>query len=329
VRRVAVPFVSLFRIDYCVIRWRRFTSPPVYLTPYLYSSHTFTQGTSYTLTNIEHLCNVTTASNYAQDWDAVVPVRPEYSNGPFLHRFDENHRGRLPHNVLTKTHCAGYCDDCGPRGYYLETVDDFAEGCVHATRPKASSPDGHKYDDVHYHATIPVKAVHLFRNPFDNIVARMHLALKMHNSKWTAKQTQMFNNSKEGVSTWCSYLDNKYWTEEEHFFAEPIVTLFRDLPCHGDFYRYAQWHNHSVALTDKLRLPVHYLHYENYTTAYDATVDGLLDFLELHRVQTPLQFSPGHTYLDFFDAASIRAAAALVRAVVNDETWALLQHYFE
>ena len=48
--------------------------------------------------------------------------------------------------------------------------------------------------EVSYPATIPEKAVHLIRNPFDNIVSRLHLLINTnHRKNYTA-----FKNGREG-----------------------------------------------------------------------------------------------------------------------------------
>ena len=68
-------------------------------------------GTSFTITNLEALTNQSTASNYAEGWDQVIPVGAN-ENGPFYKGVKQ-----LPSMyVLTKTHCAGTekikCDHC-------------------------------------------------------------------------------------------------------------------------------------------------------------------------------------------------------------------------
>ena len=114
--------------------------------------------------NIEATSNVTTASNYAKDFELD---RPLHTNGPYVHR-----NMRVPHKVLTKTHCFGYCDDCGPAAHWLGSVQDFENGC------RRSEPPGNGAVSM-YDVNVVKSAVHLIQNPLDNIVSRMmHLAIK-------------------------------------------------------------------------------------------------------------------------------------------------------
>jgi Sulfotransferase domain len=282
-------------------------------------SHMFSfceQGTSYTISNLEETCNITTGSNYAKDWEVLRPVRPElWPNGPFLH-FPEL---RVPHFVLTKTHCLGYCDDCSPREYYVPSLAAFEQGCLRAETPNQTG-------SVHYAASVPVKAVHLYRNPFDNIVARMHLAV--HKRERQGMNVTLFTNSREGLREWCAYLDERFLAEEQNFFAPDVLKMFQGLPCHADWYRYVQWHNHAYLLL-KEKMPIMDLFYEDYTHRYDATVNDLLTFLELEPRHPAMEFFVGKSYEIFFDAEHKQKAAVLVHSLSLPPVWQRLKRYLE
>jgi Sulfotransferase domain len=267
---------------------------------------------------LEQIANVTSATNYVRDWSVATPVRPEYTNGPFLHKPEL----RIPNYILTKTHCYGYCDDCSPRVYVAATPEVFAAGCLRSELPNHGG-------DAQYDASIPTKAVHLFRSPFDNIVARMHLAVKKREKAgWTPAQLAAFGSTKDGLDAWCQYLDTKYATAEAKYFNASVREQWKDLQCHADWYRYVQWHNHAFALVQTLNISVHYLYYEDYTNRYDEVVSDLLEFLELAPRQPPIDFYVGKSYEHFFDAAQARLAAALVRTLGSTETWQHTRHYF-
>jgi hypothetical protein len=259
---------------------------------------------------------VTTASNYAKDWEMIVPVRPELVNGPFIH----NTELRTPHYVLTKTHCFGYCDDCGPRIYNITDNEMFEQGCVRAEMTNHTG-------SIRYDSTVPVKAVHLYRSPFDNIVARMHLAI--HKRQRQGNDISLFTNSREGLSAWCRYLDDKYSAEEEKFFSPTMLQLFQPVPCHADWYRYAQWHNHAYIMTEKLNLTVYDLFYEDYTHDYDRTLSTLFEFLNVTSKRSSIDFYVGKSYESFFDVDHARNAAILVRAISIPPVWLRLRHYFD
>jgi hypothetical protein len=264
---------------------------------------------------------VTTGSNYAKDWMYAFPIRPELTDGPFLHKLYL----RVPHYVLTKTHCSGYCDDCSPASYIV-TDKDFEQGCLRAESPTPN----HGYVSTHYDSSVPVKAVHIIRNPFDNIVARMHLAVKRRERiGWAPEQVAAFESSKDGLDAWCLYVDGKFAHDDYDYFSDDIKAHFDGLPCYADWYRYVQWHNRAAALTEKLGIPVHYLFYENYTTAFNKTVAGLLDFLDESARQPPSEFIPGKTYEGFFEDDHARKAAKFVQAVASPTTWEQVKHYFD
>jgi Sulfotransferase domain len=266
--------------------------------------------------NLEVTCNVTTASNYAKGWEMVLPIQPELVNGPFLH----DPEIRVPHYVLTKTHCYGYCDDCPPSEYNITNNQLFEQGCLRTEMPNRTLP-------IRYDRTVPVKAVHLYRNPFDNIVARMHLAV--HKRERQGVDVSLFENSRDGFQKWCAFLDAKYQRAEDEFFSSDVLKLFHGLPCHSDWYRYVQWHNHAYILTEQLNLPVHDLFYEDYTHAYAATVQNLWKFLEVEPRSAPIEFYVGKSYESFFDTDHARKAAMLVQALSLPPVWLGLKRYFE
>jgi hypothetical protein len=260
--------------------------------------------------NVEKMADVTTGTTYARDLKEATAIT---SHGPFLHRQDK----RTPHYVLTKTHCAGFCNQCKPSAY-MPSADPyhFTQACTRVERP-GSKPDGDEYD--YFPEYLPVKAVHLFRDPFDNIVSRMHLEVK--------KEHADFSTSKDGLANYCSYLDGMFTQEEREAFDEETHKLFRNVPCHADFYRYVIWHNQALEMTERLALPVHYLHYEEYTNDFAGTNRRLLDFLQLKATNDPLAFATGKVYRHLWDD-SLDSVRTLVQHVASPATWAKIRHYF-
>jgi len=271
------------------------------------------------------LSGTSTASNYARDWQKCQAVRPELAEqGPYLHKPDL----RIPSFVLTKTHCTGYCDVCPPSQYVVD-ADAFKLGCCSGSK---KDNDGSIIETV-YDSSVPVKAVHLIRNPFDNIVSRMHLALKRRSKQgWTDEDLAIFKtNDKASLDAWCSYMDEKFVADEAEtdLIDDETKQLFRQVPCHADWFRYVQWHNLAIEVVDRLDLPVHILHYENYTTDYNTTVDGLFEFMALERQSNPVDFSSNKTYVSFYSSDTALAAMRLVRSLASNKTWDLVEHYFE
>lgn len=176
------------------------------------------------------MTGTTTATNYARDLNPSIPVHAHWPNGPFLH-----HAGQpMPLNyILTKTHCGGYCMDCAP-DVYVQTQPAFESSCRTGQRYDEQYPETGR--SVTYDASIPQKVIHLIRDPFDNLVGRMHLAAK-HQLRRNATAGVDFN---DGLSGWCSYLDGKYIDEENHHSPalSSLYARYSDLPCRAEWFRY-------------------------------------------------------------------------------------------
>lgn len=192
--------------------------------------------------------------------------------------------------------------DCSP---VTLSPDAFEEACLTGKRGDKQS--------VTYDRKIPKKAIHLIRNPLDNLVGRMHLFNKHHRDRVP------FETSRGGLAAWCKYLDDKY----------PVDDAFRSVPCQAEWFRYVQWHNLAWETTrTRLQIPVHYLYYDQYASRYNETLRGVLDFLQLSAVSDPLPFHAGKTYQSLFGISHMQAAARAVKESALPEVWKLLEPYF-
>lgn len=276
----------------------------------------FLQGTSYTVLNTEFVSGCTTASNYAANYDPLVPVRPEYVNGPYLRSPD---KPLPPRYILTKTHCGGYCMDCPPTAYLLDP-EPFQQSCLLSQR----SYNATAFYSVLYSPDIPKRAVHLIRNPFDNLVGRMHLFDK---HRVRDPDRPQFNTTEEGLAEWCQYLDHKYHPLD---IRSGQIKPYIHVPCHAEWFRYVQWHNRAWQVTQNLSLPVHYLYYDDYAGPnYTKALTDLLEFLELPRqTEQSLRFLPSHTYRTLFSEDHAKAAMEMVQQLAEPAVWKLLAKYF-
>jgi Sulfotransferase domain len=244
-----------------------------------------------------------------------------YPNGPFLRYPD----GDYSEYVLTKSHCTGYCMRCTPERYVL-TAGQFEEGC----RSGNKLIEGKTVDvNQSYPSYLPKKVVHVIRNPFDNIVGRLHHQRKNweHYGGYDI-YLKLFSNTSRGFAKWCKFLDYSQHdsTTKSMLLDNFTKELFGLVPCAPDFYRYVQWHN--LAIEASKDRPVYTLFYENYTDSFNETVSQLLDFVKLQPVNTPPPFEAGKTYPDYFSEDERYFTAELVRYLATAETWKLVQHYF-
>jgi hypothetical protein len=122
-------------------------------------------GTSFTSRLVRHVTHLSTASNYGLE--SIDPATnssvPIYRHGPYWTDVTVNTSNPYPAKyVLTKTHCGGKCDVCGP-SHWLENTHSFKVACLSGT----GMVHGRRVE-VRYDEALVKKAVHLIRNPFDN-----------------------------------------------------------------------------------------------------------------------------------------------------------------
>lgn len=181
-----------------------------------------------------------------------------------------------------------------------------------------------------YSPNLVSRAVHVIRNPLDNIVSRFHLThdtfVKENQTNMTAKYTR----TKAGFRSFCTYMGKSFHEEGMlHEFYHDLFEEFYSIPCFNDFFRYIQWHNLAFTTTEDLRLPTMIIHYENYTTNFDQTEDALLDFLDLDKVHEPPLFQDGKSYRGYFTEEEIQDVSRMFSKLALEKTWDKTRHYFD
>ena len=259
----------------------------------------------------------------------LYPVYSGHAEGPFWPNPNQSQYRPPPSYVLTKTHCGSRCNDCGPV-YYLRDFKDFLELCSTGSKLEQSPNNGQEETiTVAYNTTRVKKAVHLIRNPFDNVVARFHLERHgMIKSNDTDRLAQ-YPNSRDGFRTFCFAMNDRWNDDVERFWLKDEIGMMRDIPCRDDFFRYIVWHNLAFTATDEqLRIPSLVVHYEDYEERFHETVSGLFDFLDLEPETEPYPFQKGHSYHDYFTAGERIAAAQAMKIISTTATWNNIVHYF-
>jgi hypothetical protein len=117
---------------------------------------------------------------------------------------------------------------------YSESTFSFRRQCL-KTKWVEVGADGsvtRKFAD--YSADRVERAIHLIRDPFDNIVSRYHLERKL-----PGRKAAEFPKSREGFRSYCSQIDDIHTANENRvtFLDEDILSLIRKVPCHADFLR--------------------------------------------------------------------------------------------
>jgi len=292
-------------------------------------------GTTYTNHLIQDYTNTTTATNYGHEQstkDASIPVFPNSIEGPF---FRYPFWTLPPTFILTKTHCGGECDICQTPGSkeYNDTIDAFEVACCSGKRIFNSTKIRTSYSP-----DIPKRAVHLIRNPFDNIVARLHLKERRwarfegkNEKRKYEERLDLYNNTKAGFRAYCKFRDERSLKQEIHrrFLNDTLLGLIKEVPCYAEFITYTKWHNHAIQLVEKKRIPVLTLFYEDYATDWDETVNQLLRFLSLSSSKggKATEFILGKQYDEFYIEKEKLAAIKLLQTLASQALLDLLQRY--
>jgi hypothetical protein len=284
------------------------------------------QGTTYTLKLIQQYTNTTTATNYGNEQGirgTSIPVRPNLDQGPFFRYPHQPHPSRY---ILTKTHCGGHDLSHNP-SYYIISHRLFEEKCRKGNRILNNTQV-----KVVYNESIARRAVHLIRNPIDNIVARLHNQQKHWQRKKNRQEhLQKYNSTKEGFLAWCQYQDSM--DADKQFLNDELWNLTKGVPCFAEFFRYTRWHTLAREIKQRRQgnFPVHTMYYEDFTKNWNETVDRLFEFLELSPADgaKPLEFISGKHYANYFDTHQVAQTGRFVKALAPSETWELLRHYFE
>ena len=267
-------------------------------------------------------------------------------------------------SIMTKTHCGSRCVFCPP-SRYLETSTSFLKECLSGARrvavvPRqsdiaansnttASTAKGKKIEGnkkpqyekkfVTYHPSVVEKAVHLIRNPFDNLVSRFHheqkehkkLVKKMIDSGRRDKQglsaaqwSERYTNDVTGFKQWCSDEDKLFTAEEratdwtQFNYPKDITRYFEGVSCHAEFFRYVSWHILSIKSIALLDIPVLNVYYEDYSTDLNGSTDKMLRFLHLDRSKSKLPyFDSNKDYSEYFTQEERASASDLMRRLVN------------
>ena len=231
--------------------------------------------------------------------------------------------------ILTKTHCGSRCDMCGPENY-VENHHLFLKKCLETAYISNHTNGGNIKSVGSYDKKLVARAVHLIRDPFDNIVSRFHLRHNRYMKRNDTDSLEKYPTSREGFRAFCSHLSELYADEEEASrFYQDVIDVIRNVPCHADFFRYIQWHNLAFITTWDLQIPTLIIHYENYTVNFNQTKNLLIEFLEQAENNESPHFETGKTYRDYFSKDEISAISKMFTTIALDKTWQYTRHYFD
>lgn len=177
------------------------------------------------------------------------------------------------------------------------------------------------------------KAIHIFRHPMDNVVARFHLdylaqlrspgADVGNYTNWP----ELYPKDRTGFQQWCELMDRRQNLSDLRWIDQKLHDALVGVPCKADFFRYVQWHNNAFAVIRELGIPVMHLHYSDYKERFEQTLDNILTFLELPRVGPVEEFIPGKEYGDYYTREEKQKIYAFLEESSTAETWNELKVY--
>lgn len=257
-----------------------------------------------------------------------IPVFDSSIEGPFLEQIPNKAINMPSKYILTKTHCGGYCSDCRPKNY-VETSRSFQISCQTGQRGIESDKGEMTTEFVTYDTSNLGKAIHLFRHPLDNIVARFHLHYNEQKALNNTDFAIRYQNNANGFNAWCE--DETFWDELEklRWIDDGLVEKLKAVPCRQEFFRYVQWHNLAFETSRSLSLPTLIMYYDDYSDDFALALKRLLTFLELPRVDGAIEpFSHGKEYRNYYTVEQHAAILDLVKELASAETWHYLKRYF-
>lgn len=288
-------------------------------------------GTTYTSHYIRKTTQTKTATNYAelrlgrrvilgQENKESIPIFGDQPTGPFWNDGDETEP--TSGYVLTKTHCGALCTWCQPEKY-MQMMHHFRHRCLRSD--KMSVVNGTKIITKNFYPPTRVyKAVHLIRNPLDNVVSRFRY------ERVNGRSAVGFNSTREGFRRYCESMNREFLHDVKRGrYVEPDIRKeIEKVPCFTEFLKWVEWHNSAFVVTEDLELDIFVLHYEDYSTKYDEVTSDLLAFLHLERVADPPAFQAFKEYKEYFTEEERKVVAVAIRFMALKRTWSHVSRYF-
>jgi hypothetical protein len=184
---------------------------------------------------------------------------------------------------------------------------------------------------VHYNADLIKKAIHLYRNPFHNIVSRFHLEHHHWQDLARTEKLDRYTNDEKGFQKWCEDLDSTYEPKRDQpnqYIPEDVLKLMQDVPCRGEVYRYVQWHNLANAVVTHNNKPYIIIHYENYDKKWNRTATKILNFLNLTFQGTSKDFTARFDYNSYFSTSQQKSSKILMQRLATEPVWHEIERYF-
>jgi hypothetical protein len=173
-----------------------------------------------------------------------------------------------------------------------------------------------------YPVTKVNKAILTVRNPFVIIASRFRQAGKFDEFYNQAR----FNHA--GMTMWCAKIDEQHKGLQQFESFRDRENLVGDVPCWTELFRLANWYKNACRLLADYDYRV--VHFEDYTTKPEETVQSILEFTGLKFMQGKWirfgQYSPIYNW--FTEDQLIKMANYMVSIMRPDCVAPLFSRYF-
>lgn len=286
-------------------------------------------GNTYVFHLIHSVTDRATATNYGfsvMDLEGNVhvaihdSVRVYGDSGPALYtsKFLEPPDTR----ILTWASSDGTCRNCHPRKY-MYNYGRFREMCWEGTVMQ----DGRQVA-VKYNPELVKSAVHLYRDPFDNIVLRF----------WAERETMAAGNhltwlqryppTHAGFQSWCNDRDAEWYDVENAWYGAETMQKAEGVICRQEFYKYIMFHNNIVRTRLAYNLPTFVLKYEDFFLNYEKTLSNIVSFLGLPMLREPPEKDVQVGFSErYYTDENREAAKNLMRSLALPKVLEVLDEY--
>lgn len=121
-----------------------------------------------------------------------------------------------------------------PPEKYAESSYSFRRKCLQTKWINIKEDGSKERVFSNYKFNKVTKAIHLVRDPFDNIVSRYHLEREL-----PGRTAADFPKTREGFRSYCKAIDNLHKMNERRalFLDDDLLEIMSVVPCHADFFR--------------------------------------------------------------------------------------------
>jgi len=174
------------------------------------------------------------------------------------------------------------------------------------------------------------KAIHLVRDPFDNVVSRFRfnrkiksLSTKDENKNVTTSEEELRDKFRSA----CLDRESDFFLKGQGIirsFMPEFQQKVKKIPCFIEFFKYANWHNSVFAMTKDMSLETLVFHYDAFN---ENMGESLTTFLDLTQHGSAPIFHSGRNHRQYFTSDEVDVISNVLEQMSSTETWSEIKRY--